>query len=825
MASALAYATRRLRRGWRSGELVVLALALAVAVSAVSAVNLFTERVRAALEAQTGEALGGDLLFRSRKPLPDTIRVPSPEVRSVDTTSFATVVFAGEASVLASIKAVGEGYPLRGVLRIADEPFGPARRADGIPPPGEAWADARLWQELRLQPGVAVQAGAITLRVSRVLENEPDRGNGFSDLAPRLMINAKDLAATQLVGPGSRVDYGRLFAGTPAALAPLLAAEPPENVSRVRPQDARREIGNSLDRAGQFLDVAILAATLLACAAVALSARQYGEKLRDEIALLKTLGARSAFLGRALLLQLLLLGVAGSLLGAVVGYGVQAAIAAVLTDLLQLSLPPAPLWPLLAAAALGLLMLLGFAAPPLLAARRTPPVRVFQRAETGSTGARAIWLAALATAAALLWLATGDPKMALAVLGGSAVALLALAGLAWLLVLALSPLKRAVGMSWRFGLGNVARRRRATVAQVSALGLALMALLLVSVVREDLLVSWQNKLPANTPNQFLINIQTEQVASLQAFFAERGYGDIELWPMARGRLVALNGEAVTADSFDDPETQRWINRDFNLSWSTTLNEDNRIIEGEWWGEAGAGQPWLSADDYAIRRLGVKLGDTMTLDFAGEQVTLTLTSFRTVGWDSFKPNFFLLTTPGALSGAVPAQWLSSFRLEAEDRALLRELVAQFPNITVLDIEAMLQQVRGIVERIVTAVEFIFLFTLAAGLCVLLAAIEGTRAERVRETALLRALGARSGLIVRGLIAEYAVLGGLAGLVAAIAAQTVAWVLAEQVFQIPYGPRPVLWLIGTLIGAVVVALLGWISLRPTLNTPPKTVLQQA
>ncbi|MGB1560419.1 MAG: ABC transporter permease [Sinimarinibacterium flocculans] len=825
MASATAYAARRLRRGWRSGELVVLALALAVAVSAVSAVNLFTERVRAALEAQTGEALGGDLLFRSRKPLPDTLVAPSSGVRSVDTASFATVVFAGEASVLASIKAVGEGYPLRGSLRIADEPFGPAREAAGIPPPGEAWADARLWQELRLQPGTAVQTGASELRVTRVLENEPDRGNGFADLAPRLMINAADLPATQLVGPGSRVEYVRLFAGPPAALAPLLEAEPPENVRRLRPQEARREIRNSLDRAGQFLDVAILAATLLACAAVALSARQYGEKLRDEIALLKTLGARQAFLGRALVAQLLLLGAVGSLLGAAVGYGVQAGIAALLTDLLQLSLPPAPLWPLLAAAALGLLMLLGFAAPPLLAARRTPPLRVFQRAETGSGGARAIWVAALATAAALLWLATGDPKMAMAVLGGSAAALLALAGLAWLLVLALSPLKRAVGMSWRFGLGNVARRRRATVAQVAALGLALMALLLVSVVREDLLVSWQEKLPENTPNQFLINIQSDQVEPLRRFFTERGHGEIELWPMARGRLVALNGAAVTADSFDDPETQRWINRDFNLSWGTTLNEDNRVIEGEWWGESGAGQPWLSAEDYAIERLGLKLGDTMTLDFAGEAVTLTVTNFRTVGWDSFKPNFFLLTTPGALSDAVPKQWLSSFRLAPENRALLRELVAQFPNITVLDIEAMLQQVRGIVERIVTAVEFIFLFTLAAGLCVLLAAIEGTRAERVRETALLRALGARAGLIVRGLIAEYAVLGALAGLVAAIAAQTVAWVLAEQVFRIPYGPRPLLWLIGTLLGACVVAVLGWISLRPTLNTPPKTVLQQA
>ncbi len=822
--SALRHAWRRLRRGWSSGELFILGLALAVAVAAVSGVNLFTERVRSALSAQTGDALGADLAFESRRPLPTTLRASDASVRSVDIASFASVVFAGEQSTLASIKGVAEGYPLRGTLLIAAEPFAPAAAAAGIPPRGEAWADLRLWQELQLQPGAEVQVGALGLRVTAVIDTEPDRGTGFSDLAPRVMINAADLPATTLIGPGSRVEYGRLFAGSAEALAPLLDAEPGEGIKRITPQDARPEIRSALDRAGQFLDIAVLAATLLACAAVALSARQYGEKLRDEIALLRCLGARSGFLGRALLLQLLLLGAISGALGAAVGYAAQAVIADLLGGLLQLEMPPAPLWPLLAAAALGLLMLVGFAVPPLLDARRTPPLRVFQRAETGSTGSRLIWLAALATAAALLWLATGEPRLAIAVLGGAAVTLVVLAALAWLLVLALSPLKRAVGVSWRFGLGNVARRRRATVAQVTALGLALLALLLVSVVRQDLLVTWQKKLPPETPNQFLINIQTDQVAPLKAFFAERGYPSLQLWPMARGRLVALNGVEVSADSFTDLETQRWINRDFNLSWSETLNPDNRIVEGQWWGEAGHGQPWLSADTYVVERLGVKLGDTLTLDFAGERITFTIHNFRTVEWDSFKPNFFLLAPTGTLDAAVAAQWLTSFKLEPGNRTLLRELIGAFPNITVLDIEAMMSQVRGIVDRIVGAVEFIFLFTLAAGLCVLLAAIEGTRAERVRETALLRALGARSGLIVRGLLAEYAVLGGLAGLIAAIAAQSVAWLLAEQVFSIPYGPRPLLWLIGTLFGAGVVALLGWISLRSTLKTPPKIVLQQ-
>ena len=823
MSPALAFASRRLRRGWKSGELLILTLALAIAVAALSAVGLFTDRVRSAIDNQTGDTLGADLLFSSRNMLPDTLllQVVASGVRTSAFVQFPSVVLNGEATALASIKAVAEGYPLRGELRLSDLPFDPARPAQGIPAPGEAWADARLWQELGLKPGDSVQAGSSHFRIVAVLESEPDRGNGFSDLAPRLMINHADLAATGLTGPGARAQYALMAAGETKLLEPLRSMKLPEGVRRIAPQEARPEIRNALDRAGQFLDIAVLAATLLAAAAVALCAHQHGGKLRDEVALLKCLGARSGFLGRALLLQLFLLGLAGGLAGALLGLAAQEVVARLLGELVQIALPAPSLQPLLLAWGLGLLMLLGFAAPPVLQARSVPPLRVFQRNAGGSVLTGAIWLAASATVVALLWLQTGDPKLAAAVLVGAGVALALLALLAWMLVLALAPLKRAVGSSWRFGLGNIARRRGATVAQVVALGLALLALLLVSVVRQDLLVSWQDKLPPDTPNQFLINIQPAQRDALQQFFTERGYADVKLWPMARARLTALNGTAVTADSFSDPETQRWINRDFNLSWSTTLNDDNQLLEGEWWGEAGRGQPWISATDYAVERLNLKLGDRMTLDFAGTPVELTVRSFRKVDWGSFRPNFFLLVPPGVISD-VNGQYIGSFYLPPERRVLLRELVAQFPNVTVLDIEAAMKQVRGIVDRVVRAVEFIFLFTLLAGLTVLLAAIEGTRAERARETALLRTLGARSGTIAKGLLAEYALLGLLAGLVAAIVAQGVAWGLAAQVFDIPYGLRPALWGIGAGAGMLLVAAMGWLSLRGGLRTPPRQVL---
>jgi putative ABC transport system permease protein len=832
MDRAFLYAVRRLRRGWKSGELLILALALTVAVAAMSTVSLFFGSMRLAIASQTGETMGSDVMFSSRSPIPPDLKnaAPASGVRTSQAVTFASVVLHGETTALASIKAVEPGYPLRGTLRISDEPFGAARGAGGIPARGEAWVDLRLWQELRLSADSPdsnlIQAGALTLKVRALITEEPGRGTGFTDLAPRVLIHHDDVAASGLLGPGSRAQYQWMVAGDSAALEPLLTLELPRGVRRVSPQEARPELMEAVENAYAFLALARLAATLLAAAAIALCAWQWGQKLRDEVALLKCLGASNAYILDALTMMLLLLGAAAALAGALIGLGAQEVLAALLESLMQITLPAPPLLlPLARAAGLALVLLFGFALPPILQARATPPIRVFQR-DQHIPSRRLPMAAAAAAVGATLWLQTASWEFASIILGSVVAVALVLAALGWLLVLGLAPLKRAVGTSWRFGLGNVARRRFATVAQVVALGLSLQALLLVTIVRQDLLSTWRAALPPDTPNQFLINIQAAQIPALREFFLGRGLAEPRFWPMARGRLTHLRGEAITADSFkDDPRGSYWVNRDFNLSWTATLNDDNQITDGEWWGAAGTGKPLLSADKSAVEGLQLKLGDTLTLDFAGTPIEFTVHNFRTVKWDSFRPNFFLLAPPGVLEDQAAAQWLTSFYLAHDQRGLLRELIMEFPNVTVLDIETLMNQVRAIMDRIVRAVEFIFLFTLAAGLTVLLAAIEATRDERVREVGLLRALGARSGLITRGLLAEYAVLGLLAGTVAAIAAQTVAWLLAEQVLKIPYGPRPLLWLAGTGLGAGLVALLGWLSLRGTLKTPPHQVLRSA
>ena len=830
MPSSLRFAFRRLRQGWRSGELRVLVLALAIAASAAIAVGLFTDRVRQAIESGAGDQLGADAIIKGRDaPAPEiTAQMRALGLRTVGVTEFPSVVARkdGEQTQLATIKAVDPGYPLRGALTLTREPFGAIEPAPPQPARGQVWVDLRLWTQLGLTPNAELQVGSASLKVTRLIADEPGRGGAFAELAPQLILNSDDLAATALLGPGSRTQYTLMLGGTRAQLQAAKAIKLPPGLRFVTPEDSQPEIRKSLKRARSFLNIAVLATILLAAAAVALSSRQHATRLRDEVALLKVLGARRAFVRRVLVLQVLLLGLLAGGAGAAIGVLGQAVLANLAAPLLNIALPSPGWLPLPAVLGLMLLMLGGFALPPVLASVDSSPVRVFQRAADAQ--ARSWWglAAAVVAIAALLWLEAGELRLAGFVLLGAAGTAAVLALFAWLLVKVLTRLRSRTGVAWRFGLGNIARRRGAAIAQIVALGVALLALLLVTVVREDLLASWRNKLPAKTPNEFLINIQPAQTDALRAFFARRGYPDLTLVPMTRARLVALKGEPVTADSFkDDPETRRWVNREFNLSWTDHFGDDNKFIEGRRWGAEAAGRNWLSVDKNAAENLKLKPGDTLTLDFAGQPLELEIHSVRDINWDSFKPNFFLVTPPGVLDNpalGAPLQWITSFYLPKDQRGLLRELIREFPNVTALDIDAALAQVRSIIDRIVNALEFIFLFALLAGLVVMLAVIEGSRAERVRETGVLRALGASTTTITQGLIAEYAVLGGLAGSVAAFAAQALAWVLATQVFELPYGPRPMIWLVGAVAGCTVVTLAGWLSLRNVLRTPPRIVL---
>jgi len=826
---ALHFALRNLRRDLRSGELAVLLLALLVAVGSLTAVGFFTDRIGRAVNQQAGEVLAADLRLESPRAIDEAYDAEARRLglRVARILSMPSVVFHGEESSLVALRAVGDGYPLRGRLKVADEPFGPARATDAIPPPGEAWADSRLLARLGVPVGARLSVGAHEVTVTQVLDYRPDQGAGFGDLSATLMINLGDVPATELIQPGSRVSRAVLFAGEAGDVARFreyLSANKKTGERLQAIEDASPQIRASSDRAGRFLSLASLVSVLLAAVAVAMAARRYASRHLDSVALMKCMGASQGFVLRQTLVQLVCVAVLVTLAGTALGYLAQAGLAWLLRDLIRADLPA----PGVSTAWLGLVtavtILVGFALPPMLQLKRVPPARVLRRnLEPPPLRYAAVYLFAIGAVLALLYWLVRDGKLVTVVAAGIGGTFLALAVAGWLLVKALTPLRRGVGVAWRYGLANIARRGRDSVVQIVAFGLGLMVLLLLALVRNDLLEDWRASLPAEAPNYFMINIRPDEGEAIGAFFRERGLPPTELVPLVRARLTAINAVPVDRIQFESERGRGFVEREANLTWARTLRDDNRLVSGRWWADGDGGEARVSVEQEYAERLGLKLGDTVTYDVAGEPVSATVTSLREVRWDSFQPNFFMVFSPGVLDD-VTGTLITSVHVRPGQRPALVDLVRQFPEVTIIDIDALLSQVRDVMDKAALAVQYVFLFTLAAGLMVLLAAVQATRDERRYESAMLRTLGASRSVVFQGIAAEFAALGLLSGLLAACGATVVGYFLAREVFNLKYAPDPWVWVVGVIGGALLVGIAGVLAARSVVTQPPVETLRQ-
>jgi len=828
----LLLALRLLRRDFRAGELRILVLAILVAVGGMTAVGFFTDRIQRALVQQGVELLGADLVLVSSAPARTELVKEAQRQRltTAATLSFPSVVLAGEQPQMVDVKAVDAGYPLRGTLRTAPATDAPEQTTSDIPAPGEVWVEPRLLAVLELAPGDQLRLGAIQVRIARVLTYEPDRGGGLFSLGPRVLLNSADIPRTRLVLPGSRVSYRLLLSGDPGQIAAFRAwaeprLKPGERLMDVR--EARPELKVALDRAEKFLGLAALVSVLLAGVAVAVATRRYVERHLDGSALMRCFGATQARVVALYGLQMLALGLVASLFGALLGLAAQAALAKLLAGLLSTPLPAPSLWPLAIGLLVGVVTLLGFSLPPLLRLKSVPPLRVIRR-DLGPLPVRwfSVYGAALLAMGLLMFGQVRNVSLTLIVLGATLATLAALGLLAWLLVKGLSLLRTHAGLAWRFGLANIARRPNASIAQILAFGLGLMVLLMLLLVRDDLLAAWQQRLPPEAPNHFLINIQPDDVARLKEFLAHAGVGGRDgptLFPMVRGRLSHINGRPVSGSDYADDRARNLVEREFNLSWSSQLQEDNRVVAGTFWGAQVHGTHELSVEKGLAETLGIKLGDTLSFRLLERDVRATVTSLRSVEWDSFRANFFVLAPPGLLE-EFPATWITSFYLPAERKGVAGELVRAFPSVTVIDLEAIMGRVRGIMQRVDLSIEVVFVFTLLAGLMVLYAAIQATQDVRLHETAILRALGASRARLIAGLLAEFALLGLLAGLLAAFAASAAGLALAREVFHLSYTINPWLWFIGPVVGALSIGLFGFLGTRRVLNVPPLATLRE-
>jgi len=822
-------ALRLLRRDWRSGDLYLLAAALALTVAAVTAVGLFTDRVERGMQRQGSELIASDLMLDASAPIPDRYADLARDLglATASTLSFPSVVMGDEGPHLVQVKAVDGAYPLRGQLRVrAHIEDAEATPASG-PPPGEVWIEPRLLHLLAAQPGDSLGLGAARLRIGRLIADEPDAGADLFQLAPRALINRDDIPATGLVTPASRVRYRLLVAGEPAAVAYFkekVTATVPPNTRLVDAVDARPEFATAVERASRFLHLASLVTLLVAGAAIALASHRLVERQIDAVAVMRCLGARPHLLTRVYGLRLLAFGVAASLVGCLAGYLAQAGLALALADLFGSRLPAPSYQPFLVGVGIGLVALAAFALPPLFQLARVPPLRALRRdlGPPRASAATALLAAAAALTLLVFWQA-GDPSLAAKLLAGVAATLAALVASAAVLIRAAAALTGRARGVWRLGLAALTRRPTAAVLQVTGFGVGILALLLLAVVRVDLLRTWQEGLPAGAPDHFLINIQPPEVESLRELLATNGLSSSGIYPMIRGRLIRIDDTAVDPDAYEDPEAQRLAAREFNLSWSDSPQADNRIVAGRWWSDPKA-PPQFSLEEGLAKTLGLALGDELTFAVGGSEIRAPITSLRRVQWDSFNVNFFVMA-PRSLLGSEPATYITSFHLPEDREALIPDLIRAHPSVTLFDFHALLEQVRRVMERGVLAVEYVFLFTLAAGLLVMYAGIKASLEERQTDHGVLRTLGARRSQLLGGLAVEFTLAGVLAGLIASLFAELTAFVLAEELFGLHYEGNPRLWVIGVLGSGLFIGLAGTLATYPLLLRPPLETLRRA
>lgn len=833
--SILPLAIRMMLRDWRAGELRFLLVALMVAVASLSSVGFFVDRMRNGLNRDAHQVLGADLLVVSTKKITPEWKqlAANMDLQTAETTVFPSMAFAGEdeavTAKLVTLKAVTQGYPLRGSLKLQRDAKEVPTSA--IPSPGTAWIDPALLGSLKIKIGSKINLGEQQFTVTESIASEPDRGSGFLGFSPRVMIAEQDLAATKLVQDGSRVTYRLLLAGDKKAVEKFkveienqISTQELKGVRIDTIDNGNEQMRTTLDRAEQFLSMVSMLSAMLAAVAVAMAARRFMLRHIDACAMLRCLGLTQNQVTSMYLLEFLILGIIGSLAGVVLGFFSHFVLLEWLGKLVANDLPSASFLPAWQGLAIGILLLVGFAMPPILQLRDVPHNQVIRREQEAPKAMTLLSYAlGLGIFIGLLLWQTGDVKVGLLVAAGFILGLLLFSLIAWLSIFVLKRLRTSFDFSaWRFAITALQRRPGATVVQIVSLSLGLMALLLLTVVRSDLIAAWKQSTPADAPNHFVINIQPEQKAEIARRL--ESFAQPQIYPMIRGRLIQINDQVLKPSSYKEERANALVEREFNLSTMKDLPAMNKIVAGDWYDDATASEPEASVEEGLAKTLKVQLGDRMVFDIAGQKVSAKVTSLRKLDWGSMRVNFFVVINPKAMQN-MPQTFITAFRVPDDKKQFTNQLTQEFPNLTVMDVGAMLKQLQDILDQVITAVEFLFLFTLASGVLVLYAALAGSQDIRMREAALLRALGATRKQLSHAQWVEFVLVGSLAGALAASGALAIGWAMATFAFKFAWTFSPVVIAAGVAVGAVCALLGGWLGLRNVLSQAPLLSLRNS
>lgn len=824
--SELKLALRLLYRDGRSGELTILILALIIAVTSSTAIALFADRLQQTMGRQAADFLAADLVISSSSPIPKNWqeKAKALQLKQSSTTEFSSVLMENESLLLSGIKAVTDLYPLRGQLKTTTSDLANPEQTNQGPPASEAWIEPRILSALKLQIGDTLTVGEQTLKVTRLITYEPDKGGDLYSLQPRVMINHADLESTHVIQPGSHIHYTSQFVGNERNLVEFKRwIKPKLNPSQriLDIYEERPRLGSALSRAERYLGLSSIIVVLIAGIAIAMATRRYGERHFNATALLRCLGCTQSKIIRLYALQFLILGGSASLLGCLFGWFAQEGLFQLLRELLPTSIASPSAFSLLFGFATGMVILIGFALPPLLQLKKVSPLRLLRHDldPLPSSG----WLVyglALSVIGLLVWYYTGDLTMTFTVIGIGLLAAVIMAGLAWLLIKSSNKGFGKLDIGWRFGLQSLSRRPATTISQILAFTVTLVAMILSFSVRNDLLDDWKAQLPESAPNHFAINIFERNKAPLQKMLEEHQITSSDFFPITRGRLVEINGIKVQKTVSKESTGGRATNRQLSLTTTSTPPDGNQLIEGKWWDPSH--EKVVSIEEKLAKSLKVRIGDKLTFTIGSEQLQVTISNIRSVNWDTMKPNFYFIFPPGALD-SFPQTYLTSFYLPPEKKAFLNRLIEQFPAITILDVETLLNQFKMILAQLTAAINYLLYFALAAGFTVLFAAVYSTLDDRIHNSALMRTLGAKRSLITKVQLIEFSVLGFISGILAIAISELILNLLYNQLFSMAHTPSLTLWLLLPLGSSLIIALAGYRGIKQVLDKPPVHVLR--
>ena len=823
MSNNFFLAWRLLQRDWNAGELKILLLALIIAVASMTSIGMFIQRIDRAMTDQTGQFLGADLVLRSSVIIDNNILdyAKHAGLKTTSSISFSSVIVANDEFQLTHVKAVDNNYPLLSNIKISSTLYGQEKAINYGPASGEVWLAPRLFSLVNISIGDSIELGEANFTVSGVLKHDPGQAGSFMSIAPRLLMNIKDVDKTAIIQDGSRVNYLAGFAGKiedRKKLQDWLKPQLNPSQSLIGGTEGSQAISSAMSKAEQYLALSAMLSVMLSGIAIAMTANHYAKRHFDQSALMRCMGATQKTIMQIFTFQLIILGTAGSLAGCVAGYLTQEGLVVLLKNFLTPDLPSPGFYPFLVGFISGFITLAGFSLPALLRLKSVPPLRVLRRdINPMPVSSLLIYCFALSSIIILMWWQSGQLKLTLLVVIGVIVSVLVLLVLTFILIHISKLFTPLLTGPWKIGLKQIIRHKKENQLQMLAFGLSLMVLMTIYLLRTDLITRWENQLPEDAPNHFVINIQQYEVAGVKTFFDQYKVPTEGLYPMVRGRISEINDRPVSEVFPDKSKLDASLKRELNLSWSINLQKNNRIIDGDWWTDDDIGKTYISIEKSLAKRLMVSIGDKLSFSIADQNITATVKSTRSVQWDSFQPNFFILF-PDRVINDFPVSYISSFYIPAHKKNILNALVAAYPTLTVLEIDEIMNQVKSIMQQVTTAVEYVMLFVLLAGSMVLIASMQSGMSERIHSNSIMRILGANSRFISRSQISEYTLLGLFSGVLAVSGAEAITFILYRLAFNLEFEFHLWLWLTGPVISIVLILLISQLYTHKTTQQAP-------